>query len=171
MVYEQENIGQFKFRRVFTENVDIDELVWHRDREDREVFVESSNGWMLQMDNELPQVLQEGQKYFIPKLTYHRVIRGTGDLKIIIDEGVNKVRVPKSVQKQVKKGLFYQKKNINHPLLEDYITKTELENLREYFTNKKRVISEGKLYESKEHIDYLLHGGESGEEWILKIFK
>jgi len=171
MVYSQENIGQTKFRRVFTENVDSEELVWHRDREDREVFVESGNGWMLQMDNELPQVLQEGQTYFIPKETYHRVIKGSGDLKIVIDEGVNKVRVPKAVQKEVKRGLFYQKKNINHPLLEDYVSKNKIEELREYFNNKKRILGEGKLYENEQHIDYLLHGGESGEKWVRKVLK
>ena len=86
MVYSQENISKYKFKRVFTENVDTEELVWHRDRCDREVFVEESNGWMLQMDEELPQVLQEGQTYFIPKMVYHRVIKGTGDLKILIEE-------------------------------------------------------------------------------------
>ena len=92
MVYEQENIGKYKFKRVFTENVDSEELVWHRDTSDRKVFIEQSNGWMLQMDEELPQVLQEGQTYIIPKMVYHRVIKGTGDLKITIDEGFNKFR-------------------------------------------------------------------------------
>jgi hypothetical protein len=35
---------------------------------------------MLQMDNELPQSLTE--TIFIPKNTYHRVIKGTGDLVV-----------------------------------------------------------------------------------------
>ena len=73
MVYEQENISKYKFKRIFTEDVDSEELVWHRDLNTREVFIEQSNGWMLQMDEELPQVLLEGQTYKIPKMVYHRI--------------------------------------------------------------------------------------------------
>jgi hypothetical protein len=86
MVYEQENISKYEFKRIFTEDVDSNELVWHRDLNTREVFIEQSNGWMLQMDEELPQVLQEGQTYTIPKMVYHRIFKGTGDLKITILE-------------------------------------------------------------------------------------
>jgi hypothetical protein len=38
------------------------------------------------MDEELPQVLLEGQTYKIPKMVYHRIFKGTGDLKITISE-------------------------------------------------------------------------------------
>lgn len=86
MVYEQENISKDKFKRTFTEDVDSEELVWHRDLNTREVFIEQSNGWMLQMDEELPQTLIEGQTYKIPKMVYHRIFKGTGDLKITIIE-------------------------------------------------------------------------------------
>ena len=68
--------------REFKENVDSSELIWHLDREDRVVIPLKSSGWKLQMDNELPKPLIEGQKYFIPKMTYHRVIKGSGDLRI-----------------------------------------------------------------------------------------
>ena len=88
MIYEQENISKYKFKRIFTEDVDSEELVWHRDLNTREVFIEQSNGWMLQMDEELPQVLIEGQTYKIPKMVYHRIFKGTGDLKITITEKI-----------------------------------------------------------------------------------
>ena len=82
----KENIkGNIK-ERVFTENVDTHELVWHRDRNDREVTIVEGNGWMVQMDNELPVVLKEGDVLHIPKNTYHRILRGTGDLKLKIKE-------------------------------------------------------------------------------------
>jgi len=68
--------------REFKENVDDSELIWHLDREDRVVIPLKSSGWKLQMDNELPKPLIEGREYFIPKMTYHRVIKGTGDLEI-----------------------------------------------------------------------------------------
>lgn len=72
--------------RVFKENTDTHELVWHRDKLDREVTVLESNGWMFQMDNELPIVLKEGDVIEIPKNTYHRILRGDGNLKITIKE-------------------------------------------------------------------------------------
>ena len=86
MIYRQKNISKNTFQRVFSENVDTDELVWHRDRLDRHVYIENNDGWLLQMDNELPLLMMEGQTYFIPKETYHRVIKGTGELVITIEE-------------------------------------------------------------------------------------
>ena len=68
--------------REFKESVDSSEFIWHLDREDRKIFILESNGWKLQMDNELPKELVKGDTYFIPKMTYHRVIKGNGDLRI-----------------------------------------------------------------------------------------
>jgi hypothetical protein len=70
--------------RTFTQDIDKDELVWHRDRRDRKVTVLKETDWKLQFDNELPQVLKD--VIFIPKNTYHRVIKGTGELNIRIQE-------------------------------------------------------------------------------------
>lgn len=72
--------------RVFDKNIDSDELVWHKDKKDREVKVLQSNGWLFQMDNEIPKELKEGDTIFIPKEIFHRVIKGNGDLKIQIKE-------------------------------------------------------------------------------------
>lgn len=72
--------------RVFDKNIDSDELVWHKDKKDREVKVLQSNGWLFQMDNEIPKELKEGDTIFIPKEIFHRVIKGKGDLKIQIKE-------------------------------------------------------------------------------------
>jgi hypothetical protein len=48
-------------------------------------MVESTHptDWQFQFDNEIPQRLSEN-KLFIPKETYHRLIKGTGDLKVKI---------------------------------------------------------------------------------------
>lgn len=72
--------------RVFDKNTDSDELVWHKDKKDREVKVLQSNGWLFQMDNEIPKELKEGDTIFIPKEIFHRVIKGKGNLKIQIKE-------------------------------------------------------------------------------------
>lgn len=70
--------------RTFSQDIDEEELVWHRDRQDREVTVLEETDWQFQFDNELPQVLKN--TIFIPKNTYHRLIKGTGELNVHIIE-------------------------------------------------------------------------------------
>jgi quercetin dioxygenase-like cupin family protein len=72
--------------RTFSESVNDSELVWHRDTEDRIVTVLEGEGWQFQMDNELPMILEEGTTFFIPKMTYHRILKGKTDLRIRIKE-------------------------------------------------------------------------------------
>lgn len=72
--------------RLFSENVNPDELVWHRDVNPRRVYVQRGKGWKLQMDNELPKELKIGHVYEIPEMTYHRLIKGTGSLLVRIKE-------------------------------------------------------------------------------------
>ena len=71
--------------RVFESNVDSGELHWHRDRENRLIEVLEGNGWMLQLDDELPVEMKVGNQYLIPEGVYHRTIKGNGDLKIKIN--------------------------------------------------------------------------------------
>ncbi len=59
------------------------EFVWHRDKEDRVVQATQDTDWLFQLDNEVPQRLSKN-KLFIPKETYHRLIKGTGDLVVKI---------------------------------------------------------------------------------------
>lgn len=70
--------------RTFSESTNNEELVWHRDREDRIVKSLGKTDWMIQLDNELPKPLTE--MVFIPKNTYHRVIKGNGDLRVRINK-------------------------------------------------------------------------------------
>ena len=69
--------------REFSSNTSAVEFVWHRDKEDRVVQAMHDTDWKFQLDNEVPQVLSKN-KLFIPKETYHRLIKGTGDLKVKI---------------------------------------------------------------------------------------
>ena len=80
--YVNISISEDKFTRIFDADVDPDELVWHRDKEDRIVESIGDTDWMLQLDNDIPTSLTE--KVSIPKNTYHRVIKGSGDLKVRI---------------------------------------------------------------------------------------
>ena len=85
--FTQKNISDRIVIREFKEDVSQDELVWHQDREDRQVKVIKSNGWKLQLDNCLPIVLKEGHIYKIPAYLFHRVIKGDGSLLIKIYKG------------------------------------------------------------------------------------
>jgi len=67
MIYSDTQLSHNKKRRVFNESVNSEELKWHKDEYDRIIFVESSDGWKIQMDEELPQDLKVGQKYIINK--------------------------------------------------------------------------------------------------------
>jgi len=86
MIYKQENINDKKFKRVFSSDVSEKELVWHRDKENRLVEVLEDTDWYFQMDNQLPIPLKKGVTFEIPKETFHRVIKGTTDLNILIEE-------------------------------------------------------------------------------------
>ena len=61
-------------------------LAGHRDRENRLVEVLEGDNWYLQIDDELPKRLTVGEKYYIPVGVYHRVIKGNGELKVLITE-------------------------------------------------------------------------------------
>jgi hypothetical protein len=80
--FKESQIEGNLYLREFEESVDIDDLEWHRDREDRIVEVVGDTDWKLQMDNELPNVMMG--KIFIPKEVWHRIIKGNGDLKVRI---------------------------------------------------------------------------------------
>lgn len=66
--------------RTFSEKTNQLELVWHRDREDRIVTALEKTDWKIQLDNEPPEVLSK--EVFIPKGVYHRLIKGTGELRV-----------------------------------------------------------------------------------------
>jgi quercetin dioxygenase-like cupin family protein len=72
--------------RQFDEDVNDDELIWHRDKRTREITVLEGSGWQLQLDDQLPKELQRGRLYKIPKMEYHRLIKGTGKLVVKIWE-------------------------------------------------------------------------------------
>jgi hypothetical protein len=68
--------------REFSENIDPIELLWHRDDEDRTVEIIGETNWKLQLDNQLPTSLNQPIFICILKHEWHRVIKGTGTLKV-----------------------------------------------------------------------------------------
>jgi alkylated DNA nucleotide flippase Atl1 len=70
--------------RTFDQSIDPIELMWHRDLKDRTVTATHNTDWKVQLDNELPTVIKDS--IFIPKLAWHRVIKGAGALTVKITE-------------------------------------------------------------------------------------
>ena len=96
--------------REFSKDVDSDELAWHRDKEDRLVVVKEGTGWMLQAENKLPESLSEGSIHFIPRNTYHRIIKGSTSLVIEIEE--------KPIREYIRRSLLA---DINKHILEENV--------------------------------------------------
>jgi hypothetical protein len=68
--------------REFDESIDQIELMWHRDNEDRVVSPVNKTDWKFQIENELPKEIQG--EIFIPRGVWHRIIKGTGSVKVKI---------------------------------------------------------------------------------------
>jgi len=68
--------------REFCDNIDPIELLWHRDDEHRTIEIIGDTDWKLQLENQLPTSIN--QPIHIPRHEWHRVIKGTGTLKLKI---------------------------------------------------------------------------------------
>lgn len=82
----QEKIINEKIIRTFLPDVDSEELKWHQDLRDRNVKVIKSSEWLFQTEDQLPTKLIDGDQIFIPKLSWHRVIKGNSELIVEIEE-------------------------------------------------------------------------------------
>lgn len=84
--YQDKQLKENTFERIFREYTNESELVWHRDRKDRTVKVIESDGWKFQADNKLPIELKEGDVINIKAKSYHRIHKGSGSLVVEITE-------------------------------------------------------------------------------------
>jgi len=80
--FSEELVSENVYRRTFAEGVDDDELIWHRDHEERVITVVESNGWKFQAENELPIYLTPGDQVTVKAEEWHRVIKGEGNLVV-----------------------------------------------------------------------------------------
>jgi len=80
--FEEKQLAENVFLRCFDPNLENDELKWHIDKEDRLIEPEEKTDWKIQLDNQLPTSMNESIS--IPKHMYHRLIKGTGNLKLKI---------------------------------------------------------------------------------------
>lgn len=72
--------------REFKHDVSSEDLEWHMDKNDRIITVLEGHGWMLQLETGLPFDLSSGESYKILKESWHRIIKGSDNLKILINE-------------------------------------------------------------------------------------
>jgi hypothetical protein len=72
------NIRTFDIKQPATD------YVWHRDEEDRTIKCIEGEGWQLQIEDCLPFLLKLNQEVRIPKMVYHRLIKGYNTLKVEI---------------------------------------------------------------------------------------
>jgi hypothetical protein len=180
MVYSQTNIKKNIFERVFSKDVDSEELVWHRDKKNRIVEILDGDDWYLQIENELPKKLSVGQKIEIHKEVYHRIFKGSNDLKIRITEEDDSVRVPQPVIDVVNKGLKYLKKRggtnrLSERIISGKVTFEDVIEIKEFFdkTNKQIHLSEsykGKPHEDTLYLNSLLRGGDVGYKWSVREY-
>jgi hypothetical protein len=85
--YNDVRINKGTLLREFNSRVDDIEYTWHRDEDDRIIEVFSGAGWQLQLDNQLPVLLEAGREYHIPAGVWHRLHKGIDNLTILITEG------------------------------------------------------------------------------------
>jgi hypothetical protein len=78
--FKETKLSDNEFIREFNQMTDSGEMTWHRDRESRIIEPINETDWMIQIDNELPKEIKG--EVFIPMGVYHRLIKGSGDLKI-----------------------------------------------------------------------------------------
>jgi len=81
MIYSDEIFDPYVIR-TFHESTDIENLMWHRDEEDRIIISSFATDWQLQMEDSLPISLNSEVK--IPAGIWHRLIKGTGSLTLKI---------------------------------------------------------------------------------------
>ena len=79
---------------IYTDNGDIrtfdnpneDDLVWHRDKENRHIDVLEGEGWSLQYEDELPAEMHVGDEFYIPEMVFHRLIKGSTKLVLRLEK-------------------------------------------------------------------------------------
>lgn len=79
----KEEVIDNAYIRTFSVDLETEELKWHWDDEDRIVEVIGTTDWKFQFDNELP-IDMNGNKLFVEKKRWHRVIKGSQDLIVKI---------------------------------------------------------------------------------------
>jgi hypothetical protein len=66
--------------RVFVEDVDEGLLSWHKDMRSINFKVIGGRDWKLLIENDEIMYLEIGKHYYVPKGTYHKMVKGKNNL-------------------------------------------------------------------------------------------
>lgn len=80
--FEEHPLGDDVFVRIFSPDSNPDDFKWHIDLEDRKIKTLEPTDWKFQFDNQLPISLNG--EIFVPTGVWHRLIKGSGNLKLEI---------------------------------------------------------------------------------------
>ncbi len=80
----EEGNTQEGFIRTFKSDLEADELKWHWDEQDRQVTPIHDTDWLFQFDDQRPLPLVKDVTIFIKAGTWHRLHKGTGDLRLFV---------------------------------------------------------------------------------------
>lgn len=80
--YNEKIVGNNLVIRIFDVSFPEHLYKWHFDEEDRIIMPLNETDWKFQFDNELPQWIEDS--IHIEKNRYHRLIRGTKNLELLI---------------------------------------------------------------------------------------
>jgi hypothetical protein len=80
--FKQKEIDSNNKERIFSSNISQEELMWHRDNENRIISSINKTDWLIQLEDSLPIPIEN--EILIPIGTWHRLIKGTCDLHINI---------------------------------------------------------------------------------------
>ena len=86
--YTHFNVTETSFIRTFYESAKDEDLIWHRDKSERLIYViHVDDGWSFQRDNQLPQEMVSNKTVVRIKAgEYHRIIKGVGVCVLYIEE-------------------------------------------------------------------------------------
>jgi len=120
--------------REFNENIDPIELMWHRDNEPRTLEIIGETDWKIQFDNSLPILLEN--HIFIPKHAWHRVIKGTGTLKIkIMKSNILESKLRNLIKKEINSILKEEMTSTIYKLTGKLTTDTAIRNQTEILSD------------------------------------
>jgi hypothetical protein len=124
--------------REFNENIDPIELMWHRDLEDRTLEIIGETNWKIQFDDSLPILLENN--IFIPKYAWHRVIKGTGNLRMkIMKPNINENKLRTFLKTEIRKALNEQPVSTIYKVQGILTTDTSLRNQTEILSDVRSI--------------------------------
>jgi len=159
--FDENKDGKFVVRN-FSNSLNENELVWHRDKEDRIIFPLHESDWQIQIDNEIPQNLTPERPIFIESEKFHRLIKGSGDLEVkIYKTDLSNIEI--NLQKIISETLSLFLENRG----KDSRTKKGRKVAGKYLTSK----SKNKRSQMKKEIDKFAHKKSSDPSAYTKQWK